>query len=157
MRVLGIDPGYNNMGLTVIEQVKGKMNIILVTEMNFQKEKTRYLKIGQELEEVIDKYKPNIVIIERTLIRNNAKTSLLLSQARGVILFICEKKNLKYLELSNNTIKKYYMGKGRCSKKQIKEKIIEDFGIVLKQNAADSLMIALVYYKYIQSEEDSNK
>ena len=54
----------------------------------------RLKNIGQELEKIIKKYKPEILAIEKLYFTTNQKTVMGVSEARGVIVYIASKNNL---------------------------------------------------------------
>lgn len=150
MKILGIDPGHIHIGFSIIDYKLNEQNnnldleILFAQDIDLSNYTNRYSKLYEISIDIIKTYEPHLAIIEKTIVRNNSKTSLLLSQSRGVILLSCEIENLKYEEVTNNKIKKYFCGKGNAKKPEIAKKINEMFQLNLLPNANDALMIA--YY-----------
>lgn len=128
MRVLSIDPGYERVGIAVIEQVKktktsGKKEILIYSdcfrtpvEQDFNQ---RLTSIGKEVENIIQKYTPKIFAIEKLYWGNNQKTAMRVSEVRGMLLFIASSNNLAIYEYTPLQIKSAVTGDGRGDKKQI--------------------------------------
>ncbi len=150
MRILGIDPGHIHIGFAIIDYIRNtnddcsnlQLNILFAQDIDLSSYNDRYRKLYNICLDIIQTYNPDLIIIEKTIVRNNSKTSLLLSQSRGVILLSCEINNIKYEEVTNNKIKKYFCGKGNAKKPEIARKINEKFHLNLLSNANDALMIA---------------
>src|SRR5690349_4662525 len=91
MRVIAIDPGYERMGVAVIEKTTGKETLIFSecfkTSPKIPHEERLNL-IGQEIEKVIKKYEPTAMAIETLFFKNNQKTAMHVSEARGVMLYV---------------------------------------------------------------------
>ena len=93
MRILGIDPGYGILGWSIIDKIGNKFIPVdfgsITTESKMAME-DRLEFIYNSLESIIHEYKPEEASIEELFFNNNAKTALLVGQARGVaILEMC--------------------------------------------------------------------
>ena len=143
MRILGIDPGLKNFGYAVIEY-SSDLNLVCAGEILTKKdEKKRLMIVYDSIDDVINTYKPDFCILEKTFINNNAATSLALGQARGVILLCLQKNNIEYQEISATSIKKIISGGGKAEKKEIQEFVRGVFNVELEHNAADAVISAL--------------
>ncbi len=122
VRVLGVDPGYDRLGLSIIERSNGKDALIYST--CFQTPKTlvhaeRLYKVGQEVARVIAEFIPSILAIETLFFSKNQKTALLVAEARGVILAIAAGAGLSIQEFSPAAVKIAVTGYGRAEKSQL--------------------------------------
>lgn len=144
MRVMGVDPGHVNIGFAIVDIQEKDMHIHFAQDINLSDQKNRYKKLYDLMNDIVESYNPHLIIIEKTVVRNNSLTSLLLSQSRGVILLLCEQKAIHYEEVANNRVKKYFCGQGNATKETIALEIFNKFNIKLLPNANDALMIA--YY-----------
>lgn len=122
--VLAIDPGFDRLGLCVLEQ-KNNQNYIIFSECFKTNPKDvffdRLLKIANHLEEIIKKHKPTDMAIETLFINKNQKTAMKVSETRGVILYIGIKNNLKIKEYSPLQIKSSITGSGASDKTSVQK------------------------------------
>ncbi len=89
----------------------------------------RLLKINNDLENIIDTYKPDAISVEELFFNNNAKTAINVAQARGVILVIGCKKNIPTYEYTPLQIKQAVVGYGRADKIQVQKMVKTILGV----------------------------
>jgi crossover junction endodeoxyribonuclease RuvC len=124
MRVLGIDPGYERLGIAIMEKRENKD--FLVYSECFQTSKEipfheRLLLLGEKIGEIIKNYQPTIMAIETLMFNTNQKTAMNVAEARGVILFQAIKNRLEIFEFTPLQIKIAITGYGRSDKNQVTE------------------------------------
>jgi crossover junction endodeoxyribonuclease RuvC len=122
VRVLGIDPGYDRLGLAVIEKTNGKDTLLF--SACFETPKTnahakRLQGVGDELSRVIREFHPTNAALETLFFSKNQKTALKVAEARGVILATLAHHNLTIHELSPADVKIGVTGYGRADKQQV--------------------------------------
>lgn len=122
MKILAIDPGYERLGIAVLEKQNGK-DVLLYSEC-FQTDKKethskRLFLIYSKLEEIIKKYKVEVCAIETLFFSTNVKTALKVAELRGTVLVLCEKYNIKIEEYSPQAIKIGVTGYGKSDKSAI--------------------------------------
>lgn len=124
MKILGIDPGYERLGIAVIEKdPKTRKDVVLFSECFKTSAKLdfgdRLLLIGEEIQKIIKKYRPELLSIETLFLTNNQKTVMKVAEARGVIIYEAKKAGLEIFEASPPQIKMSITGYGKADKKQI--------------------------------------
>lgn len=123
MRILGIDPGYDRIGVAVIDKADGeKEKLIFSTCIQTNKKDSfekRICFLGLEIKKIIKEFKPNRLAIESLFIEKNQKTAMKVSEARGIIIYECALENLEIKEFSPLQIKIAVTGYGRSDKRQI--------------------------------------
>lgn len=122
MIVLGIDPGYDRIGVAVAIKEDRKEKILFSTCIETNREKDfskRLLQLGKGLEKIILKWKPNVLAIETLFFQQNKKTAMRVAEARGVIIFIAEQNKMTIQEIGPGTIKASITGNGRASKNEV--------------------------------------
>ncbi|MFA5987104.1 MAG: crossover junction endodeoxyribonuclease RuvC [Candidatus Paceibacterota bacterium] len=122
VRVLGIDPGYGRLGVAIVEKTDGKEKLIFSTCIESSSKEAfvdRLLYLGQEIEKIIKKFKPEVLAIEKLFFTTNQKTAMNVSEVKGMITFISRKNGLKILELTPLEIKNSMVGYGKADKNQI--------------------------------------
>jgi len=101
MIILGIDPGLAIVGWGIIESVKGQMRPLaygaITTPAHTDVEK-RLLMIAEDMEALINKYKPDAMAIEELFSNTNTTTGIVVAEAREVILCNAHRRGVKISE-----------------------------------------------------------
>lgn len=122
-RIIGIDPGYDRLGIAVIEKPAKGEELVLYSECFQTSPKDtiyeRFGKIAVEVGRVIEAFKPDVLAIETLFITKNQKTAMRVAEARGVILSEAIKHNLKIHEYTPMQIKVAVTSDGRSDKERI--------------------------------------
>ena len=117
MKVIAIDPGYDRVGIAVLEG-SNQTNRILFSEC-FITDRSDYINnrifnIGNRVDILIKKYRPEYLAIEGLFFSKNTKTALSVAEARGVIIFQAKKNNIHVFEYTPNQIKVAVTGYGNA-------------------------------------------
>ncbi|SRR5258708_559491 len=170
MLILGIDPGTATTGFGVIEKKTDEdFKIIdwgLIETNKETKPNIRLHEIHEQMLMILDRFHPDILVMEKVFMFNNAKTVIRVSQAQGVILLASASSGfeVEVFEYAPQTIKKLITGNGRANKKEVEkhvhnilgekvnDKELRDgkYNIIKKKkayldNAFDALAIALCH------------
>jgi crossover junction endodeoxyribonuclease RuvC len=122
MKVLGIDPGIAITGIAVVEENHGHQILIhsdAITTTAGLPLSDRLETLFKELTELIETYKPDCAVLEELFFNTNAKTALIVGQARGVILLTLKLNKIPVDEYTPLQVKMALTGYGRADKKQI--------------------------------------
>ena len=130
MRILGIDPGFERLGIAVLDPValerrggKNHDHEILFSECFKTSAKLEFSErlslIGKEVKDVIKKFKPDVLAIETLFLNTNQKTVMRVAETRGVIVYEASLAGLQIFEASPPEIKIATTGYGRATKEQI--------------------------------------
>ncbi len=127
MIIISIDPGYERLGIAVIEKEDRQKESLLYSEC-FQTSKDldhydRLVLIGNKVREIITKYKPTFLAIEKLFLSTNHKTAMFVSEACGVILYESRLQGLLVESFSPPQIKLAVCGNGKADKKSIMKMI----------------------------------
>lgn len=121
MRILGIDPGFDRLGLAVVEGDPSRPTLIWSDCVTPPKGATadRLAAVEDAVRTAITTYTPDAVAIE-TLFFSTSKTSALgVAEARGVVLATAGQAGLPVREYSPGTVKLAVTGHGRADKTAI--------------------------------------
>jgi crossover junction endodeoxyribonuclease RuvC len=128
MRVIGIDPGYDRVGIAIVDKpsygnVGDKKEILIYSECFTTSAKSdiyeRLLWVGQRVRTIIAEYKPDVLAMETLFITKNQKTAMHVSEARGIIAYEAGSHGLPIFEFSPPQIKAAVTSDGRCDKRAI--------------------------------------
>lgn len=150
MRILGIDPGFDRMGLGVVDASSGSSKWVhhSCVQTNAGDEIGERLKnIRDGLAAAIKKYQPQVIAVEKLFFQTNVKTAINVSMARGVILLAAADAGLPVVELTPNQVKQGIAGFGNADKKQVQmmvRALLKLKTIPKPDDAADALAIAMV-------------
>ena len=151
MTILGIDPGTATTGFGIIKQDKTKNGFgildfgVIATDKKLS-DAERLAILGEDIESLIKKHKPDALGIERLFFTTNQKTVMTVSQARGVVLYVAQKYKLPILEYTPLQVKSFICGYGKAEKKQVQYVVQKTFNlkkVPKPDDAADALAIAL--------------
>ena len=149
VRVLGIDPGSRYCGFGVVEDVGGTRvrhlahGVLSLGEHRAIGDRLRDLHEG--LERALREHRPEIVAVEDVFHARNARSALVLGQARGVALLAAAQSGAKIRSYAPSVIKQAVTGTGRAEKEQVGRMVAVLLGISVtgRLDASDALAAAI--------------
>lgn len=156
MRVLGVDPGTGILGFGIIEVAKGKTTLVdggVIRTPVHEDDAVRLQTIFDELTDIIEHTKPNIMSVEKLFFARNVTTAMTVAQARGVVLLCGKRAGLSIYEYTPMQIKQAITGYGKADKKQMQEmvRLLLDLPEIPKpDDAADAIAAALTYAQSVR-------
>jgi crossover junction endodeoxyribonuclease RuvC len=151
MRIIGIDPGIARTGWGVVNVNGGK----LVGEAYgcIETEKSQALEsrlhvLFNELTEILHEHNPDAFSIEELFFNTNAKTALIVGQARGVALLCAAQQHIPVAVYTPLQVKIAVTGYGRADKNQVGQmikSILKLSSIPKPDDTADALAIAVTH------------
>lgn len=158
MRILGIDPGYERLGVAVVEKKGGKEVVIfsdcIITSRELPHPE-RLEQITLSVGSLIDEYKPDVVAVETLFFNDNRKTAMKVSEARGACLSEASRKGIVVEEYTPLEVKIAITGYGRADKRQVSEmvrRIVNVKKIPKYDDEYDALAVALTCTASKQSQ-----
>lgn len=146
VRILAIDPGFDRLGVAILDKIKSKEELIYSTCIITSKKESfenRLLFIGNSVEEIIRKYLPNHLAIEKLFFTTNQTTAMNVAEVRGVCLFFAKKMGLSIFEYSPPQIKVAVTGYGRSGKDDIANMVYKIIKISNKEKLLDDEIDAI--------------
>lgn len=122
IKILSIDPGYERVGIAVVEKVGREEELIYSTCFKTSAEipfTERLELIGSEVEKIIKKFEPKAFAIEKLFFNTNQKTATMVSEVRGALIYTALKNKLKVFEYTPLQIKVAVCGDGHGDKEQV--------------------------------------
>ena len=156
-RLIGVDPGTNNMGYAILE-VRGKvLGVNDLGIINFNKKLNHQQKlkiIFERLQQLIDSYTPIEMAVEAPFFGKNVQSMLKLGRAQGVAMAAAMTKGLDVVEYSPKKIKQVVTGNGNAAKEQVAAMLEHQLNIKLLDHypldATDALGAAFCHYHQAQ-------
>lgn len=122
MVILGIDPGLAIVGWGIVESFRGQIRPIAygaITTPAHTDVEERLLMIANDIEALINKYKPDEMAIEELFFNTNTTTGIVVAEARGVILCTAHRFGVKISEYTPLQVKQAVVGYGKAEKHQV--------------------------------------
>jgi len=144
MNILGIDPGYDRIGVAILNKDKNLETLLYSDCFQTPKELDVPDRINlfiTELDRLIQEYSVTELAIENLFFQNNQKTAMRVAEARGAMISTAKQSGLSVFEYTPLQIKQAVTGYGRANKEQVQT--------MVKQ------LVRLEDRKYIDDEIDA--
>src|SRR3989338_6295052 len=158
MRILGVDPGFERLGVAVLEKLPRGKEVVLFSECFKTSPKLEFSErlnlIGEEIKKIIKKYRPKVLAIETLFLTTNQKTVMRVAETRGVVIYEAARAGLKIFEASPPQIKIATTGYGKADKTQI-NKMVKMLVKIDNQKGSDykldAIAIALTAFAHLRN------
>ncbi len=154
MRILSIDSGLERTGYAIFEKstkfkegYKYIFSSLILTNRSDTREK-RLQDIYDELNLVIEKYSPKLIILEQLFFLKNQKTVIVVAQAQGAVLLLASQKNLPVHFFTPLEIKQIVTGYGSSDKKSVRKMLALTLHLddeLNQDDVADAIASGLAY------------
>ena len=147
MRIIAIDPGFERLGIAIIERAtRGSKEELIFSECFKTSLKLpipeRLHLVGGEVRKIISEYKPQVLAIETIFLTSNQKTVIAVAEARGIIIYEAARAGLPVFEYSPLQIKQAITGYGRAGKDAV-SKMIKTLMPVSREIKSDDAIDAI--------------
>lgn len=119
MRIIAIDPGYDRLGVAILERVSGADKLVFSTCILTNKTDelpVRIASAGRDLAAILETYRPTVLGIETLFFNKNIKTGMAVAEMRGVCLYLAITHGCTVEEYSPQQIKVAVTGYGNSDK-----------------------------------------
>lgn len=141
MRVLAVDPGYERLGIAVLEKLAKQKETLLysycIQTLKSLTHAERLLKIADGVRKVIHDYAPQALAIETLFLAVNQKTVMPVAEARGVVLVEAARGGLTVFEYTPLQVKCAVTGYGKSDKRQVAEMVKRLIALPAKKRLDD--------------------
>ncbi len=152
MRILACDSGLERTGYALFDTEHPDTSL-LEYDCIFTKKGTRLqdrlMNLNESLEELVVRFKPEMIVIEKLFFQNNQTTAIMVAQAQGVLLLLAGKHNIEVEFMTPTEVKHVVTGYGRSDKKSVQKMLSLLLGLSsdeLKQDdTADAIACGFAY------------
>ena len=159
MRILGIDPGIATTGWAVVDfDDSGSATPIDYGAITTPKQASigeRLVELYKDLKEIIKEFNPEYCGLETLLFYNNAKTAIVVGEARGVVLLVLEELNIPVHEFTPLQVKSSISGYGKADKRQVEENVkrfLQLDEIPKPDDVSDALAISIACFDRLKMD-----
>lgn len=153
MKILGLDPGLEHTGWGVITAQGNSVSYVasgVIKTKSADATATRLAILAAGLQQVLAEHKPDCAAVEEVIVNTNARTSLILGQARGVCLLIPSQIGIPVAEYAARLVKKSIVGTGAAEKTQVAHmvKVLLPLSNAARHDESDALAVALTHSQH---------
>ncbi|HXF44242.1 MAG TPA: crossover junction endodeoxyribonuclease RuvC [Candidatus Paceibacterota bacterium] len=146
--VLGIDPGTVRIGYGIVRKDGSKLTRLESGLIELPKENhgRRLVSLEKNLNNLIRRFAPDKVGLERLFLSKNRKTAMEVAEARGVIIKTVFQNAVPLKEMGPNEVKLAVTGDGGADKKAVQKMVRLTLGIrgeKMIDDISDALAIAI--------------
>lgn len=116
------------------------------------RESARLLEIYNDMEQIVEKFKPDVAAIEKLFFFRNRTTVMPVAHARGVILTVLEKFGVPVFEYTPMEVKQVLTGYGRADKKEVERMVqisLSTENLPKLDDTIDAIAIAICHTRNI--------
>lgn len=150
MRILGVDPGYERLGLAIVDgDGRGGGRWVWSTTAKSDKSlphHERLLAVRNAVAAAVREHAPGGVAVEQLFLSNNQKTAMPVAEARGVVLAEAAAAGIAVFEYGPQQVKLAVGGNGRAEKREVEKmaRILAGIGSrKMGDDEADAVAVAL--------------
>ena len=150
-RILGVDTSLRSSGVGIIEVRGHELRVVAYGRIHNRPAELHsqcLWNIFEEVSALIEKHQPACAAIEGVFFAKNAKTAMVLGQARGAVLGACAKASIPVYEHSPRRVKQALTGNGGAQKDQVAKMVMQLLQLEEQpqEDAADALAVAITHY-----------
>ena len=154
MRIIGLDVSLRCSGIGILEYRAGRLNVVeysLVRNKAGLPHSTCLLTLQRDLAAALERVKPDAAAVEGGFFFKNAKTAMILGEARGVVIAACAAAGVPVFEYAPRLVKQSLTGFGGAEKAQVAEMVVTILGLrgTPPEDAADALALAICHAQHL--------
>jgi len=141
MRILAIDPGYDRLGIAVIEGDSSRPNLVWSNCITPDKgtRELRLARISRATSDALREYTPDALAIETLFFSVNKKTAIGVAEARGAVLAAAGIASMPVIECSPQQVKLAVTGHGGAGKASVAKMVPQLLALPKKKRLDDEL------------------
>ena len=152
MLVLGIDPGLATTGYGLVEGDGQRLELVAYGVVRTPAKTPiarRLLQLHDELAKILREYRPDEAAVEELFFSTNARTAIVVGEARGVVILTLAEAGLPIAEYTPLQVKQAITGYGQADKAQVQQMVsllLNLRYVPQPDDAADALAISVCHH-----------
>jgi crossover junction endodeoxyribonuclease RuvC len=149
---MGVDPGLTRCGFGIVDTGRGReVAAVAVDVIRTPPElelPSRLLRISAAAEDWLDRFRPDVVAVERVFSQHNVRTAMGTAQAGGVVALSAARRGIPVAFHTPSQVKSAVTGNGSADKKQVTAMVTKILGLATAPkpaDAADALALAICH------------
>ncbi|MDO4919476.1 crossover junction endodeoxyribonuclease RuvC [Kocuria sp.] len=151
-RVLAVDPGLTRCGFAVVDMSAQRTGTFVHVQVSGTRAhealERRVLTIMETAEELIERFRPDVVAVERVFAQNNAPTVVGTAQATGVVIAAAARRGIPVAWHTPSEVKAAVTGDGSADKESVNRMVVRILRLEAPPrpaDAADALALAVCH------------
>ncbi|MEX5266679.1 crossover junction endodeoxyribonuclease RuvC [Kocuria sp. CPCC 204721] len=151
-RVLAVDPGLTRCGFAVVDMSAQRTGTFVHVQVSGTRAhealEHRVLSIMRAAEELMDRFRPDVVAVERVFAQNNAPTVVGTAQATGVVIAAAAARGIPVAWHTPSEVKAAVTGDGSADKESVNRMVVRILRLDAPPrpaDAADALALAVCH------------
>lgn len=139
MRVLAFDPGYDRLGVAVLEKTPSGEALVHSTCITTDRSldiPDRLNVVGAAIVQLLAQFSPDTVALETLFFNKNIKTAIGVAEVRGIIIYLARHNNCRVMEFGPQEIKIAVTGYGKSDKTAVVA-MVKRLVVGVPENALD--------------------
>lgn len=152
MLILGVDPGLTRCGVGLVEVGSDRkttlVHVSVIKTATTLPLEQRLLEVDRTLREIITKFSPAAIAVERVFAQANVRTVMGTAQVSGLALVAAASQGIAVATYTPSEVKAAVTGNGRADKVQVTNMVTRLLGLSVAPHpadAADALAIAICH------------
>jgi crossover junction endodeoxyribonuclease RuvC len=161
MLILGLDPGSLHTGYGLLDKQGSQLRVVAAGRISPPRGlelPARLAHLVAELESLLARTPPELAVLEAPFFGLNARSLIVLAQARGALLATLARRGLEIREVSPAEVKSAVTGNGRADKEQVARMVRLLLGArdaLWPADATDALAVALYAAQRLRFDRSS--
>lgn len=149
--ILGIDPGTTGMGYALLDTATDPPSVVasgLIAVPTAATASERLAAMADDIDRLIAVHRPRALALERLYFNKNARTAMIVAEARGIALLCAARAGIEVAEYTPQEVKLSVTGTGSADKKQVMRMLAIVLALarpIEQDNVADAVAIALTH------------
>ncbi len=120
--ILGVDPGLTRCGFALVSANQSLLHGMFQSDANSDPAE-RVGKISQELEQLVEKHRPDLIALERVFAQANLRSVMGVAQISGALMATAHRHGIPVEFFTPSEVKAAVAGHGRASKAQVAQMV----------------------------------
>lgn len=149
MRVIGVDPGYDRLGVAVVAFAADGKEVVLHSTCIESERNTplpeRIHFLGQQFAALLEHHQPNALAIETLFFNQNRTTAIGVAAVRGMVMYLAKQSGCAVYEFGPQEIKVALTGYGKSDKVAVTEmvkRLVRNVPIAALDDEYDAIAVA---------------
>ncbi|MCM8761763.1 MAG: crossover junction endodeoxyribonuclease RuvC [Candidatus Omnitrophica bacterium] len=152
-KILGVDPAVNRVGYGLIEIRDKAVSVLstgVISSIASASYQQKVINLIEKFDKILDKFLPDMVVIEEIYVGKNARIALKIGQITGLLIASSIRRNVPFHLISPAEVKESLTGSGIATKQQVQFMLehITGYRNFKNMDESDAVAVAVAYIQH---------